>query len=149
MLSVVQGSMVVRIVHGQAMSVYSTLLREQATQQQQARQRQAAEGPSASTTTQTSQTQNAQAQSSRSTGSASAAAQAPTQVAQATSINEAVVTSIRSSRGSASADRITDIKEAKQTVDNVAKKLREEPGTGLMAHGNLNGTGAASAVMSQ
>lgn len=133
-------SMVVKILHGQEGSVYTNLLRGRTGVD-------TASGPKAITPNIPSTINPVGHVQSASDAAKVSGTQAAAQVARASTLGEAVVTSVRSTRSLSPSEKISEYKEAKQTANGLAKKLDEEPGSGMQAH-NLNNYGARGAMNS-
>ena len=136
-------SMVVRIVHGQALSVYSNRQQEMHAAQNAQRQTEQQQQTSGKQATHNAKTP----QEIRSETMTPQGAQVAAQLTQSASFGEAVITSLRSTRNASGTERISDVKEVRQTADNVAKKLKDEPGTGMQAHGDMGGISSTGSVV--
>ena len=125
--------MVVRIVHGQAGSLYSALLREAGSNTQEKSkdvQAKVANPGSASAQQATSDAVKVNLSSRTSAG------QGISQMAQVSALSEIVTTS-KSARTS-SGERIESYKEAKQVTHQLIEEMRDEPGKSVEAH-NVSG----------
>ena len=126
--------MVVRIVHGQAGSLYSALLKGQAeaNSPQQSREVQAKAAAPSGAVAQQQATSSSDAVKVTLSGQQSA--QSLTQLVRASSLGEAVVTSVRSGRSLAGGERIEQYKEARQVTDDLSRKMHDEPEKSMEAH---------------
>ena len=125
------GSMVVRIVHGQAGSLYASLLKEKSTSssQEQSKGVQAKTAQSRGVVAQQAPTSDAVKVTLSTQGG-----QAIPNLVRAASMSESIVTSVKPMRASASSERIETYKEAKEVTNDLTKKMEDDPEASLEAH---------------
>lgn len=136
------GSMVVRIVHGQAGSLYAALLKEGsgANSHDKAKEVQ----PKADTSVK-GVVHQAPASDAVKVTLSSQSGPTVSNLVRAASLNESVV-SVKSMRGAVGSERIEHYKDAKQVTNDLTEKMHEDPEQSMEAH-NVNGLAAKGTMM--
>lgn len=120
--------MVVRIVHGQTGSLYSTLAKGSSSQNTPEQQKEVQGRVANSAVAQKASVSDAV----KVTLSSAANGHQVTQMVRMS--GDAVVSSLRSTRATSGGERIETFKEAKEVSDDVAKRMHDEPGQSMQAH---------------